>query len=138
MRKIVAFLLATTLLLSMCISVSAAESAPQPRYINTNQAKVVMSINDEGLASITVSCIGNSNATRIQITTYIEKQVGSSWVRVNNGQTNNQWTASTTNSYLVKAYSHQLNSTGTYRAVAIFTVSGTQSETFTLYSEDIY
>lgn len=138
MRKIVALVLVTTVLLSMCISVSAVESEIQPYYINTNQAKVVMSISDAGLASITVSCIGNSNATKIQITTYLEKQVGASWVRVNNGQTNNQWTASTTNSYLVKAYSHQLNSTGTYRAVAVFTVSGTQSETFTLYSEDIY
>ena len=71
MRKIVAFLLATTLLLSMCISVSAAESAPQPRYINTNQAKVVMGISDSGLAEITVTCLGNSNATSIQITTLI-------------------------------------------------------------------
>jgi len=55
MRKIVAFLLATTILLSMCISVSAVESDPQPRYINTNQAKIVMGISDTGLASITIT-----------------------------------------------------------------------------------
>jgi len=68
MRKIVAFLLATTILLSMCISVSAVESDPQPRYINTNQAKIVMGISDTGLASITITCIGNSNFTACHFT----------------------------------------------------------------------
>lgn len=138
MRKIVAFLLATTLLLSMCISVSAAESTLQPRYINTNQAKVVMGISDSGLAEITVTCLGNSNATSIQITTYIERQVGTRWVRVSNGQTNNQWSATASANYLIRTYTHQLSTTGTYRAVATFTVSGSQSETFTLYSQATY
>lgn len=138
MRKTVAFFLATTLLLAMCIPVSAAENSIQPYYINTNQAKVLMGIDDDGLASINVTCIGNSNATRIQITTYIEKLVGSTWVRVSIGQVNNQWTASTTARYLAKNYSHQLTTAGSYRAVAVFTVSGSTSETFTLYCEATY
>lgn len=138
MRKIIAFLLATTILLSMCISVSAVESDPQPRYINTNQAKIVMGISDTGLASITITCIGNSNAKRIQSVTYIERLVGSSWVRVSIGQTNNQWTESTTARYLAEDYSHQLTTRGTYRAVVEFTVSGTQTETITLYSQDTF
>ena len=138
MKKIAALVLAVTLLTAMCIPVSAAENNTQPFYINTNQAKVVLGLSDSGLADIGVTCLANSNATKIQITTYLEKLVGSTWVRVSIGQTNNQWTASTTESYLIKAYSKQLSSTGTYRAVAVFTVSGTQSETFTLYSEDTY
>lgn len=135
MRKIVAFLLATTLLLSMCVSVSAAENTLQPRYINTNQAKIVMGISDSGLAEISITCIGNSNAQSIQSVTYIERQIGSSWVRVSNGQTGNQWSASSTARYLAKAYSCQLSVSGTYRAVVVFTVAGSTSETITLYSE---
>ena len=138
MKKFAALILVVTILASLCIPVSAAEFSSNPYYINTNQAMVVLTISDSGLAEITVLCTANSNATKIQTTTYLERKVGSSWMRVSNGQVNNQWTASTTAKYLVKDYSCQLSTTGTYRAVAVFTVSGTQSETFTLYSEDIY
>lgn len=138
MKKLAALILVAVIIATMCIPVSAAENTIQPYYINTNQAKVLMGIDDFGLASINVTCIGNSNATRIQITTYIEKLIGSTWVRVNIGQVNNQWTASTTTRYLAKDYSHQLTTTGSYRAVAVFTVSGSTSETFTLYCEATY
>lgn len=138
MKKLAALILVVTIIATMIIPASAAEITASPYYINTNQAMVVLTISDSGLAEITVLCTANSNATKIQTTTYLERKVGSSWVRVSNGQVNNQWTASTTARYLVKDYSCQLSTTGTYRAVAVFTVSGTQSETFTLYSEDIY
>ena len=138
MKKITSLILAVTLLAAMCIPVHATEAPIQPYYINTNHAQVVLGISDTGLADIGVTCLANSNTTKLQITTYLEKLVGSTWVRVSIGQTNNQWTASTTSTHLIKAYSKQLSSTGTYRAVAVFTVSGAQSETFTLYSEDTY
>jgi len=38
----------------------------------------------------------------------------------------------------IKDYSRQLSTAGKYRAVTEFTVSGSQSETFTLYSEATY
>lgn len=138
MKKITALILAVTLLTAMCIPVSAAENTAQPYYINTNQARVVLAITESGSAEIHVSCIGNSNATKIQTTTYLQRKVGSTWVKVSIGQTNNQWTATANTSYLLKDYSHQLSTTGQYRAVTVFTVSGTQSETFTLYSEATY
>lgn len=138
MKKFAALILVVTIVASLCIPVSAAEFSINPYYINTNQARVVLTIGDSGLAEITVLCTANSNATKIQTTTYLERQIGSTWVRVNNGQTNNQWTASTTARYLAKDYSCQLSITGTYRAVAVFTVSGSETETFTLYFEDIY
>lgn len=138
MKKFAALILVVTILASLCIPVSAAEFSSNPYYINTNQARVVLTIGDSGLAEITVLCTANSNATKIQTTTYLERKIGSTWVRVNNGQTNNQWTASTTAKYLVKDYSYQLSITGTYRAVAVFTVSGAETETFTLYFEDTY
>lgn len=104
MKKITALILVVTLMVSMCIPVSAAENSIQPYYINTNQASVVMAISDSGEADISVFCSGNSRVTKIQVTTYIEKQVGSSWVRVSNGQTNNQWSATAYTTYLVKDY----------------------------------
>lgn len=97
-----------------------------------------MVISDSGVAEINVTCIGNSNATKIETKTYIQRQVGSSWVRVSIGQTNNQWTATANTNYLIKDYSRQLSTAGKYRAVTEFTVSGSQSETFTLYSEATY
>ena len=65
-------------------------------------------------------------------------KVDSTWVKVNIGQTNNQWTAIANTSYLLKDYSHQLSTTGKYRAVAEFTVTGEVAETFTLYFEATY
>ena len=138
MKKITALVLAVTLLTAMCIPVSAAENSIHPYYINTNRASVVMVISDSGVAEINVTCIGNANATKIETKTYIQRQVGSSWVRVSIGQTNNQWTATANTNFLIKDYSRQLSTAGKYRAVTEFTVSGSQSETFTLYSEATY
>ena len=138
MKKFTALILAATLLVAMCIPVSAAENSIHPYYINTNRASVVMVISNSGMAEINVTCIGNSNATKIETITYIQRQVGSSWVRVSIGQTNNQWTATANTNYLIKDYSHQLSTAGKYRAVTDFTVSGSQSETFTLYSDATY
>lgn len=138
MRKIAVMLLVTAILMSALVPVSAAKSTIEPRYINTNQAKVVMGITSDGVAKVNVSCIGNSNATRIQTVTYIERLVGSSWVRVSNGMTGNQWTESVNARYLIRDYSCQLYVAGIYRAVTQFTVSGTVSETFTLYQEATY
>ena len=90
MKKFTALILAATLLVAMCIPVSAAENSIHPYYINTNRASVVMVISNSGMAEINVTCIGNSNATKIETITYIQRQVGSSWVRVSIGQTKNQ------------------------------------------------
>ena len=138
MKKTIAFILTLMILASMCIPVSAAENTIRPYYINTNRASVVMVISDSGVAVINVTCIGNSNAAKIQTTTYIQRKMGSAWVRVSIGQPNNQWTAMANTNYLIKDYSHQLSTAGKYRAVTVFTVSGAQSETFTLYSEATY
>lgn len=138
MRKIASVLLVAALLLSTLIPVFAAENTISPFYINTNQARLVMGITEEGVAEITVICSCNSNATGIKATTYIERQVGSSWVRVSNGQTNNEWIATTTARYLAKTYSCQLSISGTYRAVTVLTVSGTETESITLYREATY
>ena len=138
MRKFASVLLVAAILMSMIIPVSATENSIQPYYINTNQARVVMGINEDGLAEITVTCIGNSNATKIETVTYLERKVGSSWVRVNINQPNNQWEESVNACYLLKNYSFDLSVTGTYRAVTVFTVSGSETETYTLYREATY
>ena len=139
MKKTTAIILTALLVATMCIPVSAAQHPTiQPNYINTNQASVVLAISDAGKADISVFCSGKSNVKKIQVTTYLEKQVGSSWVRASNGQTNNQWSATAYTKYLVKDYSCQLSTTGKYRAVAEFTVTGQVAETFTLYFEATY
>lgn len=138
MRKIASVLLVTAILMSSLIPVSAAGNTIQPYYINTNQARVVMSINESGRAEISVIVTVNSKAEMIQTTTYLERKVGSTWVRVNNGEINNEWIATSTASYLSKNYSCQLNLTGTYRAVAEILVTGAGTDSFTLYFEDVY
>lgn len=57
---------------------------------------------------------------------YVEKRVlGIFWTRVDIGTPNNVWTDSTSSYTYGEIFSTQLNSTGTYRITATFTVTGT-------------
>lgn len=138
MRKIASVLLVTAILMSMLIPVSATENSIQPYYINTNQARVLLGIDEDGLADISIFCTAISATTQIKTTTYLERLVGSTWVRVSIGQTNNQWSETVSTRYIAKNYSYQLSIKGQYRAVTVFTVTATETETFTLYCEATY
>jgi len=81
-------------------------------------------------------CLGKSSCTGIDSVTYLEYKVGNSWMRVDLGNENDEYTYSTTASRMVQSYDITLTTPGTYRAVVIFTVYGTQQdETITAINE---
>lgn len=139
MKKIFALTISLVLLVSMLatpLSVRANEITP--RYINTSQARVLLTIDASGLATISVRCYANNGTTSIQTVTFLEKKVGSTWVRVDIDETDNEWTYTTRYLSVIKSYKHQLDSTGEYRAVTYFTVAASVTENFTLISSDTY
>ena len=139
MKKYYALILSVLLLISMLAPlVTARADEVMPRYINTDQARVLLTINSSGLATISVRCYAKTGTTSIQTVTFLEKKVGSTWVRVDIAETDNEWTYNTRYLSVIKTYTHQLDSTGEYRAVTYFTVSASDTENFTLMSNYTY
>lgn len=136
MKRITAILLTIVLLLATAVPAFAAvPEVAVPYYANTSQANVSFVISDNGEASWTIMCIGKSSCTGIDAITYLEYQVGSSWMRVDIGTVNEEYTYSTTASRFVQNNKTTLLTPGTYRAVVEFTVYGTQeTETITLWN----
>ena len=137
MKKITAILL--TLALLFVTAVPALAAVPEvavPYYANTSQAGVTFVINDAGSASWTIMCLGKSSCVGIDAVTYLEYQVGNSWVRVDLENENDEYAYSTTASRIVHTNEATLTTPGTYRAVVVFTVYGTQQdETITAINE---
>lgn len=95
MKRILALLLALLTLCSLTPSALAATpETVEPLYENASKANVTLSISS-GTATIKVTCDGSAALSSAQITTYIERRSGASWVRVENGYTGNEWTYST-------------------------------------------
>ena len=137
MKKFTALILAAIFLFAAATPVSAAvPEIAVPFYANTSQAGVVFTINAEGSASWTITCLGKSSCTGIDAVTYLERQVGNTWVRVDLGNTNNEYTYSTTASRMTKTYVLTLDTHGTYRATVIFTVYGTVEDETLSYSTE--
>lgn len=136
MKRITAIILTLVLLFATAIpSLAAVPEVAVPYYANTSQAGVTFVIDETGSASWMITCLGKSSCTGIYAVTYLEYQVGNSWVRVDLGNANDQYTYSTTASRMVKSYDVTLTTPGTYRAVVVFTVYGTQEdETLTYWN----
>lgn len=140
MKKNCSILLALVFLFACIVPVHAAQvPSVSPLWANTSQAYLTLTISESGNASFTVTVIGKSTATKISTVTYLERKVGSSWVRVDLGTTNDELLYSTTASYLSKNYTKTLTTKGEYRAVCEITVNGTvEDETFTLTNTYTY
>ena len=139
MKKTVCILL----VLSICFSaigiptLAAQPETVTPLYDNTSLVKAIMSLNSNGKSSIKIQCYGKSGTTSIRAETHLELKVGQSWGTIDNGQPNYQWTASTTDAFLVRTYEYQLVARGTYRAVTIFTVTKGTSEGIAVFSNEV-
>jgi hypothetical protein len=136
MKKITAILLTIVLLLATAVPTFAAvPEVAVPYYTNTSQARVSFVISDNGEASWTIMCIGKSSCTCIDAVTYLEYQVGNSWERVDLGNENDEYIYSTVASSIIQNNKITLTTPGTYRAVVVFTVYGTQeNETLTYWN----
>lgn len=131
------------LVLSICFSaigiptLAAQPETVTPLYENTLLVRTTMNMDSAGKANINIQCYGKSGTTSIRAETHLELKVGQSWVTIDNGQPNDQWTASTTDAFLIRTYEYQLVARGTYRAVTIFTVTKGTSEGIAVFSNEV-
>jgi hypothetical protein len=140
MKKIIALVLVCILSVSVFEAPCFAKAADtiMPCYENVTTGKASLAIDDNGKATISVRCIGVAGTTSIRAVTYMEKLVNGSWERVDIASANDQWTAQVTTTYYINTLTHQLTSTGTYRAVCKFTVTAGTVETVTYTSQATY
>lgn len=141
MKKIICLLLASAIFFSvMEASAAAAEMNAEtiaPRYANASSAQTTVSIVNSNTLSITAICYGYSGTTSITARTHLELKVGQSWVTINNGQPNYEWTGSSSIPRFFQTYEYELQAQGTYRAVTIFTVTKGTSEGIAVFSNEI-
>ena len=128
MKKVISIMMALLLAFSTMSVVFAepSDSEITPYYDNTIDAKASFSISSGGYATGTLRYSANSNFTRATIYSYIEKKVGSSWMRVYNGQSSNQWVESSYSASFTTSHSIQLASTGNYRFCVEFHMYGSK------------
>ena len=136
MKKLLSLLLAVTFLVAAAAPTFAAAPDPiLPQYINTSQAGIGLVIEENGLATISIRCIGLSSATGIDAEIYLERKVGNNWERVDLGNATDSWTESINDRFLFKTYTHTVSAKGEYKATVNFTIYGTaQDEYLTFYT----
>ncbi|MBQ7872096.1 MAG: hypothetical protein IJ357_08135, partial [Oscillospiraceae bacterium] len=85
MKKIISLLLVLAILCSLApTALAATPETVEPLYENTTDADVTLLISGS-TATIKVTCTGTAVLDSAQLTTYIERKDGASWVRVENG-----------------------------------------------------
>ena len=102
----------------------------RPQYANARQAEVLLSISSSGKA-VVVKCYGTNGLKSAYVTTYLEKKVSGTWIRVNIPAPNNTWTYSTTSQSFSQEYIVALDSVGQYRATSQFVLTAATVEYIT-------
>lgn len=130
-------LILLVMLLSMMSMVIYQKSQAATMFNNMYSTYTNAIIASDGTMTIYESYDGIPGVTtRGELTTYIEKRIlGIFWKKVNNGQPNNQWVDTIYNYRYSGSHSHQLSSSGTYRATVIYKVYGTGGDPDELTSQ---
>ena len=127
-KKFISLCLGFLMLIScICVPVSAAQPEEiMPCYNNILETASRFSIDSSGMSSVTASYSGYSGVTEsVTITIKIQKKtLGFIWTKVDIGEPNNEIVITSTKVIGDYHYDIQLNSTGNYRAVITYTVSG--------------
>ena len=127
MKKISICLLCMLMLFGyVTVPVAAANDGIMPCYNNVIQTNTSFDISESGVATVTVSYNGITGVTTgATITTKIQKRtLGMIWTKVDIGEPNIEIVITSTKVIGDYHYDIQLNSTGNYRAVITYTVSG--------------
>ena len=130
MKKAILLLLTVASLMS-CMTFFASANADdygiQPFYSNVNSATLDFVITDSGLAGVSVIYTGIQGVTTsVRCEIYIQKKnLGLFWNKVDIGITDNVWVDTSNKFHDNFSHTHQLSSTGTYRAVFKVTFNGT-------------
>ena len=125
MKKLIS-VISIIFLLCASLSVAAADTNIVPYYNNTNTTFESLTISSTGMATVVVSYNGKVGVTTGgTISSYIERKVGTSWVKVSNGQPLNTWTDTSANRSYSTSHTLQLSVKGEYRLCVTYTIRGT-------------
>lgn len=132
MKRVFSFLIAIIVAISISYNVQALRAdSIRPQYANARQAEVLLSISSSGKAVVVVKCYGTNGLKSVYVTTYLEKKVSGTWIRVNIPAPNNTWTYSTTSQSFSQEYIVALDSVGQYRATSQFVLTAATVEYIT-------
>ena len=132
MKRVFSFLIAIIVTISISYNVQALRAdSIRPQYANARQAEVLLSISSSGKAVVVVKCYGTNGLKSVYVTTYLEKKVSDTWIRVNIPAPNNTWTYSTTSQSFSQEYIVALDSVGQYRATSQFVLTAATVEYIT-------
>ena len=132
MKRVFSFLIAIIVTISISYNVQALRAdSIRPQYANARQAEVLLSISSSGKAVDVVKCYGTNGLKSVYVTTYLEKKVSGTWIRVNIPAPNNTWTYSTTSQSFSQEYIVALDSVGQYRATSQFVLTAATVEYIT-------
>ena len=132
MKRVFSFLIAIIVTISISYNVQALRAdSIRPQYANARQAEVLLSISSSGKAVVVVKCHGTNGLKSVYVTTYLEKKVSGTWIRVNIPAPNNTWTYSTTSQSFSQEYIVALDSVGQYRATSQFVLTAATVEYIT-------
>lgn len=123
MKKTLALIVALISIFSLAsFDIGSAKAASvQPRWNNANSTTLGLIIDDDGMAEISINCIGISNkTTKIVAKSKLERKWGLLWLDVDGGE----WTDTVNGTYMFVTHKLQLSKKGTYRVTTKFTVSG--------------
>ena len=131
MKRVFSFLIAIIVTISISYNVKALRAdSILTQYANARQAEVLLSISSSGKA-VVVKCYGTNGLKSAYVTTYLEKKVSGTWIRVNIPAPNNTWTYSTTSQSFSQEYIVALDSVGQYRATSQFVLTAATVEYIT-------
>ena len=122
MKKILSLFFAVLMCVTMILPLYATKEAISPRYNNTFSTSANFSINDSGLATVTLSYMGYTDfATDATITCKIERKILFLWMPVEGAS----WVDNVVGFNNVIEHRFQLTRTGTYRLSYEIVVNGT-------------
>lgn len=132
MKKFVCVTFALLLAFSCTIPVmaqvnTANETGITPRYSHCSRCTTMFSIDDAGVAAVSVRYIGYEDTfSQAKVTVQIQKRfLGLFWKTVDIGYANDEWVAYSTEVNGLFYNTFSVNGTGTYRANFIVEIQGT-------------
>lgn len=141
MKKSLCILLIIALSLSTLQTPSYAQTpedlvAPCAAY----NAEVDLIIDDDGLATVSITYLGDRSITYVRVVTYLQVIERGLWARVDIPATDDQWVVSTNGTSLSNTHTVQLPEMGHYRAFCQFTFTFSDGTVKDVYRtcEEIY
>lgn len=138
-KKSIAILMLITIISTLFIIPVRADEPLRSKYYHTVDTSANV---DSGVLKINnyYSISSNTGFSSAEIHTYVERRVlGIFWVKVDNGQPDKTWVATSTQQVYSKDYSLSLSQTGTYRVTAEYTFYGSSgSESITMQKTVTY